>query len=80
MMQMRVRMQLFITQLDLVMKVAVQHRSSLLLWMNIVVGSIPQGNLTGKNKQDISSRLEYYILQRVCGFEQIGNQYFSVAI
>lgn len=62
MMQMRVRMQLFITQLDLVMKVVVQHQSFLLQWMNGVVGSIPRGNLTGKNKADISSRLEYCII------------------
>lgn len=61
MMQTRVRMQLFIIQLDLVMKMAVQHQSSLLQWMNGVVGSIPQGNLTGKNKPDISFRLEYFI-------------------
>jgi hypothetical protein len=62
MMQMRVRMQLFVTQLDLVMEVEVPHQSFLLQWMNEVDGSTPQENLTGKNKPDISSRLEYCIV------------------
>lgn len=61
MMLMRVRMLLFVTQLDLVTTVEDQRQSYLLQWMNGVVGSTRHGKLIAKNKSDISSRFEYCI-------------------
>jgi hypothetical protein len=61
MMQTRVRMLLFVTQLDLVTTVGDRRQSCLLQWMNGVVGSTRHGKLIAKNKLDISSRFEYCI-------------------